>query len=63
MKGACVCGEATTSQKLGADGAGDGLVPAQLHLVGEEVESVRALGAEVTVHSHPGTAGVAGEFL
>lgn len=43
-EGACVCSEATTSQKLGADSAGDGLVPTQLHLVGEEVEGVRTLG-------------------
>ena len=32
--------EAATCYYLSADGAGDGLVPAQLHLVGEEVEGV-----------------------
>ena len=32
--------EVATYYYLGANRAGDGLVPAQLHLVGEEVEGV-----------------------
>ena len=45
--------EVATYYYLGANRAGDGLVPAQLHLVGEEVEGVRTLGAEVAVHAYP----------